>query len=282
MSARGVGLGLALAIGCGGSQLNNTPPTPAQILKLRPYELRVPPTPSTAPRPLVIGLHGYASSAPDFESEWQLGPETDARGALYTALDGTDDRQGNEVWNATPNNNLYPYDLLYLDAVIEDVASKQPLDRKRIYVVGISNGAFMAYKAACELSPKVAAILSLSGQSPVDAKLCHATTPVNILEVHGDHDADIAYDGSGGPGAKEEITTWGQWNGCAGKLVATGAAVDVDVDLPGAETVVSAVQGCPAGGASELWTVKNGVHHPNLVAGWPKMVMDWLLAHPKP
>ena len=282
MSRRALGTLLALIAGCGGSTLNNTPPTPEQIIKLRPYALRVPPTPSTAPMPLVIGLHGYGSGGADFESEWLLGPETDARGALYVALDGTSDRQGNQIWNATPNNNFYPYDILYLSSVIEDVALAHPLDRKRVYVVGISNGAFMAYRAACELSSKVAAILSLSGQSPVDDKLCRATGPVNVAEVHGDHDADIAYDGSNGPGAREVVTTWGERNGCTGKLTLTSATVDVDADLPGAETVVSAMQGCPPGGAAELWTVKNGVHHPYLAATWPKTVMDWLLAHPKP
>ena len=274
-------LALLAASACGGPSTRG-PPTAEAIVKQRLYSLRIPPgADAITPLPLVIGLHGYGDSSGGFEAWWQLGPEAAARGVLYVALDGTNDRQGNQVWNAKPRSALPPYDLLYIGAVIDDVAKAHPLDRKRVYVVGSSNGAFMAYRAACELSSKVAAVLSLSGQGAVDDTLCPTTEPVSVAEVHGDRDATIAYDGRDGPSSRAVVTAWGARNGCTGQLMQTSATLDVEADLPGSETTVAAVAGCPEGAGAELWTVKGGEHHPNLANGWARLVLGWLLAHGK-
>jgi polyhydroxybutyrate depolymerase len=270
---------LACAAACGGQQQSG-PPTPAQILKQRPYTLRAPPNLSTTtPAPLVIGLHGYGGTSDGFEAEWQLAPAAGDKGVLYVALDGMTDRDGYQRWNAVPLNTLSPYDVLYVSSVIDDVASKYAVDPKRVYAVGFSMGAFMAYRLGCELSSKIAAVVSLSGQSPTADSLCPTSKPVSVLEVHGDHDSDVLYDGSNGASSRDVVESWGERDGCTGKLEATGQTLDIEADLPGAETTVAKVAGCPAGLSAELWTIRGGEHHPNLAAGWNTLVLDWVLAH---
>ena len=48
--------------------------------------------------------------------------------------------------------------------VISDVASRTPVDLRRVYATGMSNGGMMAYALAAKASGHVAAIASVSGQ----------------------------------------------------------------------------------------------------------------------
>ena len=43
-------------------------------------------------------------------------------------------------------------------AVIADVASRYNVDRKRVFVQGLSNGAFMAHLLACQAADLIAAV----------------------------------------------------------------------------------------------------------------------------
>jgi polyhydroxybutyrate depolymerase len=269
-----------ILVACGG--YSPAPPTPAEQLKQRPYTLRVPAgLPAGVPAPLVIGLHGYGGTSDGFEQWWQLGPSAGAKGVLYVALDGLTNGDGFQRWNAIPLSASSPYDLQYIDAVIEDIAGKAPLDRKRVYVVGASMGAFMAYRLACELSSKVAAIVSLSGQGAVADQLCPISSRVSVLEVHGDHDSVIDYD-AGALSSKNVVEAWGERDGCTGRLQTTGTTLDLEAQLSGEETALATVQGCPQGVSAELWTVRGGEHHPDLIVpAWGNAVIAWLLAHPK-
>jgi polyhydroxybutyrate depolymerase len=271
-----------LLAACAG-RVDSGPPSAAQLLKQRPYQLRVPASYSAStPAPLLIGLHGFGGTGDQFESWWQLAPVAGARGVLYVAADGRPNANGDQGWNAVPNSTLPPYDVLYLGALIDDVAAHYNVDPKRVFVAGHSNGAVMAHRLACDLAPRIAAIVSLAGQVPLVTSQCNPTDLVSVVEVHGDRDEVIAYDGSNGPSAHDTVSSWADRNGCTGKLAATGAMLDVDADLPGAETRVETYAGCPAGASVELWTIHGGPHHPNLVQpGWGEMVIGWLLAHPK-
>jgi poly(3-hydroxybutyrate) depolymerase len=117
----------------------------------------------------------------------------------------------------------------------------------------------------------------------VTDSLCPATSEVSVLEVHGNRDSQIAYDGSGGPSSRDVVESWGGRNGCSGRLASTGTTMDIEADIAGAETAVARVAGCPPGVAAELWTVQGGDHHPNLISpAWGDAVIGWLLSHPKP
>ena len=60
----------------------------------------------------------------------------------------------------------------YLRAIIRDVMARYPVDRRRVFVVGHSNGGFMAYRMACEASDLVTGVVSLAGATWKDPARC--------------------------------------------------------------------------------------------------------------
>ena len=122
----------------------------------------------------------------------QFRPLAEARGFLYCYPDGTIDRWGNRFWNATDAccdfGNTGVDDAGYLRALIEEIARRFAVDRKRIYLVGHSNGGFMAYRMACQSADLIAGIASLAGTTFLDPSRCAPSEPVNILHIHGTAD----------------------------------------------------------------------------------------------
>ena len=258
----------------------------------RPYTTVVPPGYKAGTlAPLVILLHGYSATGELQESYFKLTAVANAETFLYAIPDGTKDPMGNQFWNASASCcNFYGSqvdDIGYVTSIIDDMSAKYSVDPKRIYVVGHSNGGFMAHRMACELSGRIAGIVSLAGTMDAANFTCKATTPVSILHVHGTADTTIAYAGgsavNGAPaflGAKETVAVWATKNGCTGALTDSGETLDLDTKLAGAETKVERYT-C-ATGAVELWTIEGGGHIPSFGTTWPTLIWNFLKAHPKP
>ena len=89
-------------------------------------------------------------------------------------------------WNSTGE---WSNDIDYIKAIIEDVASKYTIDRKRIYCCGFSNGGMMTYTVANLLGDVFAAFASISGY-PINEFHLHHTgqRPVPFLHIHGTND----------------------------------------------------------------------------------------------
>lgn len=261
----------------------------ARLIAERPYRLVVPDdnAPSRA-APLLILLHGYGASGQLQELYFRVTREANVRGILYAIPDGTLDVTARRYWSATDaccnfaNNPVD--DVAYLDAIIDDVSARYAVDPRRIFLMGHSNGGFMAHRMACARSSRIAAIVSLAGATFNDAARCTPTEPVAVLQVHGNLDTTVLYNGGnniGGtyPSAPTSVSRWATHGRCATTPTA-GAALDVEAAIPGAETRVDRYDGC-MGGAAELWTIQGGAHLPALAAQWPTLTLDWLMAHPK-
>jgi polyhydroxybutyrate depolymerase len=179
-------------------------------------------------------------------------------------------------------------DVAYLASVIDDVKQRRNIDPGRVFVVGHSNGGFMALRLACDLSNRVAGVVSIAGAGSDAPQKCRPSAPVAVLQIHGDQDWRVPYGGgrvlrrkSGGthPSAPETVARWARRNGCVEKPVGADD-LDLEPDLPGAETAVTRHTGCK-GGAAELWTVNGGDH---FVAQHPAALdamYDFLMAHPR-
>src|SRR5207302_1025248 len=76
-----------------------------------------------------------------------------------------------------------------------EIGARYKVDQKRIYIAGHSNGAFMAYRMACDRAALVAGIMSLAGETWLDKSKCAPGAPVAVLQVQGTADDVIAYDG---------------------------------------------------------------------------------------
>lgn len=259
----------------------------------RPVTVHFPPSyvPGT-PMPLVVMLHGYTASGALEESYLGLTALSDQRGFLYVHPDGTVDLFGNRFWNATEACcNLFGAlvdDSAYLSGVIAAVVARHSVDPKRVYVVGHSNGGFMAYRMACDHADQIAAIVSLAGAMFDDPAECTPSSPVSVLQIHGTADGTIAYGGGAilghhYPGAPTTVGDWVALDSCTNTPDGSLPPLDLDSSLPGAETTITQyADGCMAGSDVELWTIQGGQHVPALSPQFAPDLIDFLFAHPKP
>lgn len=219
---------------------------------------------SDDPRPLVVVLHGYGVSAEIVAGI--LDAEAIAREHdLHVLLpNGTADSSGRRGWNATDAccdfDGRQVDDLRALRELIAEVVSRHAVDRDRIYVAGFSNGAFMAHRLACEMSDVLAAVVSMSGVGFDDPDRCAAEHPVALLQIHGDADRIVSYEGGQvlgrgdlppHPSTEETAARWAKRNGCAGHREETFA-------FSGRDTSRRVYLDCQA--PVERWRVKGGGH----------------------
>lgn len=257
-------------------------------LTSRPYKFKVPSRyDATKATPLLVMLHGFMASADLNELIVKLAPMAEAKTMLYATPDGTQNPLGIRFWNATDFCcNFFGStvdDVAYLTAIIDDMAKRFNVDKKRVFIVGHSNGGFMANRMACDRASKIAAIVSLAGAQWNDATRCLPTEKVSVLQVHGNLDGIIGFGGAlGYPSAKETVAIWANRNGCTGRLTYGGKRLDLEGVLLGAETKVEEYTGCAANGSVALWTMEGAGHVPLFNNHWADSVYEFLMAHPKP
>jgi polyhydroxybutyrate depolymerase len=251
------------------------------------------------PVPLFVFFHGYGGSGANAAKNFGLDAASDLHGFVVVYPDGTPDSQGRLFFNATDAccdfENIGVNDVAYAQWLIEDIEAKLPIDHKRVYVAGVSNGGFMALRLACDLSSRITAAVSISGEAWKDSTRCSPTERVSILEIHGDSDRNVRPEGGipapasppkkkptrEAPSDRETMSLWAAKNGCKGTLAATGRKLDFDASIVGVETVVLAVGDCPTGIDVELWAIAGGQHVPRLATGAMDALWGWLAAHRK-
>ncbi len=211
---------------------------------------------------------------------------------IFAAPNGTINTDGNRFWNATDaccdfyNTNVD--DSGYLRSLVEAIKVEFNIDDRRIYLAGLSNGGFMSYRMACDHADLIAAIVSVAGATFYNAGDCTPTEPVHVLQIHGTNDGGILYSGSylltvRYPGAIQSVETWAGYNGCDLTPEIPPDTLDLDANIPGAETTIRRYpQGCRSGGSAELWTVNGGPHVLTGTPAFGESVAQFLLSHPKP
>ena len=242
--------------------------------------------------PLIVLLHTYGNTGARQDEYMGLSDLADSYGFVMVAPDGTPSRgEGNpQFWNASAAccnwEGADLDDVGYISGLIDAVKQDYTIDEKRVFILGHSNGAFMAHRLAYERGADIAAIASLAGAD--EAGECQIPPhPVHVLQIHGTGDTAIAYDGgeiqgSAYPGAKQAVANWAARNGCAGAGVDAGR-LDLDSSVDGMETTVTRhASGCTAGGSAELWSIADGALLPELSEHFTPLVVEWLLGHPKP
>ncbi|HZQ50078.1 MAG TPA: PHB depolymerase family esterase [Candidatus Dormibacteraeota bacterium] len=216
----------------------------------------------SSPVPLVIAMHGYTSSAAQMESMTRFDEVAIEFGFVVVYPQGLG-RSWDAGWCCHGNTGD---DVAFLDALIDQVVLEQNIDRSRVLATGMSNGAMMAQRLACELPGRITAAVSVSGSLLVGS--CHPSRPISILEVHGEADAVVPIKGgfrSGLGTFRSTLSVMQEWAGIDG--CPSDAAV---ADNP---TVTSYTWApCRAGTRVELEAVKRGGHSwfgPQDAAGEP-------------
>jgi polyhydroxybutyrate depolymerase len=251
----------------------------------RPYCVHVPEALKPG-LPILLLLHGYASNGEAQSRYFDFDSAVNRRAFILVKPNGTSNAGGRRYWNTGRHHTANgPDDLGYLSAVLQDVLAAFSADPNRIFVVGHSNGAFMANLLACERSDRIAAIVSLAGA--VNSAACHPSQPVSVLTVHGTADAMIEYAGGTSgflgpyPSADETMAFWAKADGCTGAR-APGKSLRLTCDRTTPETAVFSYAGCPAGIGVDHWKLDGIGHIPNFaLPAWPDAVLDFLWAHPK-
>ena len=182
----------------------------------REYILYVPAmyTPGT-PVPLVLNFHGYTSNAFEQLNYGDFRPIADTAGFIVVHPMGTVDLLGNTHFNVGWGTSNVD-DLGFASDLIDSLSATYSINQDRIYSTGMSNGGFMSYLLACELSDRIAAIASVTGTMNVNqAAMCSPTHPMPVMEIHGTADQTVPYTGniifSTTPAA---IAYWVSYNEC--------------------------------------------------------------------
>jgi polyhydroxybutyrate depolymerase len=220
--------------------------------------------------PLLIGLHGGGGSAAGFAGKTEFSDLADEMGAVVVYANGTNRLPRVErllTWNS---GNCCAYaqredvdDIAFLDALLDYVLDTYAVDPNRVFVTGHSNGGMMSFRAACELSDRLAGIAPVAGA--LNAEPCTPTDPVSVLMIHGTADDHVLYEGGeplesvGNAGDRSDTSVadgrdfWVQHNQCAGESV-----LHTDGDV---QTEVFA--DCDAGVTVQVVTLVGGGH------AWP-------------
>lgn len=174
---------------------------------IRTYVINLPPVyyrDDSRRFPLVLALHGTGGSAKQMEQTYGLNEKGAEAGFIIVYPEGIrgSGALGIRTWNAgrccdeAMKNNVD--DVGFISALIDHMVTDFGADPKRVYVTGMSNGGMMAYRLACELSSKIAAIAPVSSTMMVSS--CEPDRPVPVLHMHSLLDTKVPYRGGIGIG----------------------------------------------------------------------------------
>ena len=226
--------------------------------------------------PLVLMLHGGFGTGEQAERSYHWDAEADAGHFLVAYPDGI-----NRAWNAGTccgePQRIDTDDVGFITTMVGAIEREIPIDRARVYVAGMSNGAMMALRLGCQ-SDLFAAIAPVAGTLLTD---CSRARRVSVLQIHGTADDRVPYDG--GPGKAFTFNGTARVDGPSVQSVnATWRGIDA-CGSPNSSTagdVTTQVAGCADGRTVELISVAGAGHQ--WPGGEPSPLAEKLAGIPTP
>lgn len=228
-----------------------------------------------SPLPVVFLLHGGFGSGAQIEGSARMLAVAESEGFVVVSPDGTAGPGGVRTWNgggccgASADNDVD--DVGFVSAMLDRLEDSLCIDRRRVFATGMSNGAILSHRLACDLGDRIAAVAPVSGTDMSYG--CDPVRPVPVHEVHGSLDSNVPFDGGFGCGpaganyrsVPATIAGWKERNGCADTVTATTTIGNASCSLYGS---------CSVGGAVELCVIDGGGHQwpggePPAVTGLP-------------
>jgi polyhydroxybutyrate depolymerase len=272
--------------------------------RIRTYDLHIPPgLDPQKPLPLVFVLHGGGGHGLQMERYSGFSALSDKEGFIACYPDGVDcNWYDGRVVNDSRAHRDKIDDAGYIDALIDVIAKKHPIDAKRIYATGISNGGFFSNWLGAKLSKRFAAIAPVvGGMAPALAVDFHPDHPVAVLILQGTEDPLVPFDGGSikfqrgeTVATKTTVKKWVDVDGC--KEGVTEDLPDKDPD-DGTRVKRTTYAGGKDGTAVVLYTIEGGGHTwpgaPQYLPQWAvgrvckdidanQVIWDFFAKHPKP
>lgn len=159
-------------------------------------------------------------------------------------------------------------DIKYFQDLLDDLEMLINIDKKRIFATGISNGAAMSHRLACELSDQIAAIAPIAGGNQFGAvSSCAPSRAIPVLQIHGTSDPAWPYDGGIGRlgGGKEgvfisapkTVSEWAARNNCDTTPIKKNLP---DKTNDGTKVTQEDYTGCRDGASIVFITINGGGH----------------------
>ncbi|MGI9586242.1 MAG: alpha/beta hydrolase family esterase [Acidimicrobiia bacterium] len=262
----------------------------------RSYSLNIPSSyDGSSPMPLMVVFHGMTMTARDQESESALPAFGEEHGFISVFPEGQGDPQRwlfdleSDQIDITMNNP----DMRFFEDLLDKLIAELNIDTDRIYVVGFSNGGWVASAVACTLPDRIAAAAPVAGITDFGED-CARSVPVPVITFHGTSDTYEPFGGgidnapgrdslpveiSGGtfgelpvatnpvlePSVPDRVQAWAALNGCAGEIEST------DHD----STALRWQYMCPDGAAVEFYEIPNGTHWWDIIQGFETNPLLW-------
>jgi len=234
----------------------------------REYLVHVPKSYRGKPTPMLVALHGGGGDA-DFQaddSKYKLISKSEQAGFIAVFPNGYSRFPSGVLatWNAgtccgaAEKSNVD--DVGFIREVIHRVGRQANIDPKRVFATGMSNGAMMDWRLACE-APEIRAIAPVEGTDNT-AGQCVPSHPVAVIEFHAADDPNVPFNGGVGVGPSHTDfisvpTTQAKWV----RIDRADTAARRVLTVPGAHCDVHAAK--PGGAPVELCVTDTGGH------SWP-------------
>jgi len=148
------------------------------------------------PIPLVLCFHGYGGTASGI-SYTNFNDVSDTANFIVVYPQGTILKRKSH-WNVggwTLDSNID--DVGFISNLLDSLSERYNINQSRIYSTGMSNGGYMSFLLACQLSDRIAAIASVTGSmTPQTYNLCNPQRPIPVLQIHGTNDQKVPYKGN--------------------------------------------------------------------------------------
>lgn len=237
--------------------------------KVRTYRLHVPASVAAKPNrpvPLVIALHGGLGNGQQLATTSRLDVEADREGFVVAYPEGLllPTPRGAQVrtWDGggccAPAMGSGVDDVGFVASVIRDLQAVTAVDRSRVVVGGHSNGGILTWRIACERADVLSAAVIVEGS--LERPSCAPSRGVELIQVHGDADANLPLEGGVGSGPSgtnftSAAASQARWTTAQRCGAPTSATSD--------HLTITTWSGCADGTTTEQVVIAGGTH------AWP-------------
>ncbi|MBX7111962.1 MAG: prolyl oligopeptidase family serine peptidase [Dehalococcoidia bacterium] len=237
----------------------------------RYYLLHTPPRSAEPLPPLLVALHGGGSRPEVMPALTGLLAVADREGfvvVLPAGIDGGWNDGRADSGQAAGRQGID--DIGFIRAVVEDASKHALVDMARVFATGISNGAMMSSRLACEASDVFAGIAPVAGTAAEGFESwCRPARPVAVMAFLGTADPLVPFEGGDVGGiflgrgrgrvvsASDFEAFWSQHNRC--ERQPRDQLPDADRS-DGSRASVEAFVGCTGGGEMAVYVLDGGGH----------------------